>query len=65
MLAFRDNEDPGTQFAVWWDDALQAAGHLLQEEPGYDPPRWRHRGWPDDSTLAPLRANAVPLPPPD
>lgn len=65
VLAFRDNEDPCTQFAVRWDDALQAAGHLLQEEPGYDPPPWRHRGWPDDSTLAPLRANAVPLPPPD
>jgi hypothetical protein len=65
VLAFGDNEDPGAQFAVRWDDALRVAGHVLQEEPSYDPPRWRHRGWPDDSTLALLRANAVPLPPPD
>ena len=36
----------------------------LSEEAGYDPPRWRHRGWPDDRTLALLRADAVPLPPP-
>jgi hypothetical protein len=64
-LAFGDNEDPGAQFAVRWDDALRVAGHALQEEPSYDPPRWRHRGWPDDSTLALLKANAVPLPPPD
>jgi uncharacterized protein YtpQ (UPF0354 family) len=65
VLAFRDNEEPSAQFAVRWEDALQVAGHLLQEEPSCDPPRWRHSGWPDDSTLALLRANAVPLPPPD
>jgi hypothetical protein len=61
VLAFRDNEDPGVQFAVRWDDALRLAGHLLQEEPGCDPPRWRYVSWPDDSTLTALRANAVEL----
>jgi hypothetical protein len=65
VLAFADNEDPGAQFAVGWDDALRIAGHALQEEPSCDPPRWRHHGWPDDGTLALLRASAMPLPLPD
>jgi hypothetical protein len=65
ILAFTDNQAPDAQFAVRWDDALRVAGHVLHEEPSYDPPRWRHHGWPDDSTLALLRANAAPLPPPD
>lgn len=42
VLAFRDNEDPGGQFAVRWDDSLRVAGHLLHEEPSCDPPRWRY-----------------------
>jgi hypothetical protein len=65
VLALRDNKDPAPYFAVRWDDALRVAGHALHEEPSYDPPRWRHRGWPDDSTLALLKATAVPLPPPN
>jgi hypothetical protein len=64
VLAFIDNEAPDVQFAVRWDDAFGVAGHVLQEEPSYDPPRWRHHGWPQDSALALLRANTVPLPPP-
>jgi hypothetical protein len=64
VLAFGDDKDPDAQFAVGWNDALRVAGHVLHEEPSYDPPRWRHRGWPDDSTLVLLRANAMPLPPP-
>jgi hypothetical protein len=57
-------DDPADQFLVRWDDAFRLAGDALQEEAAYDPPLWRHRGWPDDATLALLRANAVPLPPP-
>jgi hypothetical protein len=65
VLALGDNDAPGTQFAVRWDDVLRIAGHALHEEPRYDPPRWRHHGWPDDGTLALLKASAVPLPPPN
>jgi hypothetical protein len=64
VLAFADNDHPDARFAVSWDDAFRVAGSVLHEEAGYDPPRWRHRGWPDESTLALLRAAAVPLPPP-
>jgi hypothetical protein len=64
VLTFVDNDHPDAQFAVMWDDAFGLAGDALKEEAEYDPPRWRHRGWPDDNTLASLRANAVPLPPP-
>lgn len=63
LVTVIDNDHPSGQFAVRWDDALRLAGDALQEEPAYDPPRWRHRGWPDGSTLASLRAQAVPLPP--
>jgi hypothetical protein len=61
-LAFVDIDHQDAQFFVKWDDAFRLAGDALQEEAGYDPPRWRHHGWPDDVTLASLRANAVPLP---
>ena len=64
VLAFGDTENPGAQLAVRWDDVLRLAGDALPEEAGYDPPRWRHRGWPDGDTMASLRADAVPLPPP-
>ncbi len=64
VLTFRDNENPEVDFAVRWEDALRVGGGALQEEADYDPPRWRHRGWPDSGTLALLRTHAVPLPPP-
>ena len=64
VLQLADNDQPDARFAIRWDDALRLASDALQEEAGYDPPRWRHRGWPDTNTLALLRANAVPLPPP-
>jgi uncharacterized protein YtpQ (UPF0354 family) len=65
MLMLGDNQDRDSQFAVRWDDAVHLAGHVLQEEPGYDPPRWRYHGWPEDSTLEQLRASSVPLAPPN
>lgn len=61
-ILFGDNDDPDAGFAVPWDDTLRVAGHLLHEEPEYDPPRWRHTGWPDEETLDALQASAVPLP---
>jgi uncharacterized protein YtpQ (UPF0354 family) len=64
MLTFPDNDHPDAHLAVSWDDTLQLAGDALQEQAGYDPPRWRHHGWPDDDTMALLRAHAVPLTPP-
>jgi hypothetical protein len=64
VLVLGDTAYPKARFAVPWDDALHIAGDALSEEPGYDPPLWRHRGWPDGDTVAALRANAVPLPPP-
>lgn len=64
VLMLVDPDHPDGQFAVRWDDALRLAGDALREEAAYDPPRWRYHGWPDDRTLASLRANAVPLPPP-
>ena len=64
VVAFGDNDHPDAQFTVTWEDASRLAGDALQEEADYDPPRWRHRGWPDSDTLALLRANAVQLPPP-
>jgi hypothetical protein len=63
LVAFGDNDHPDAHFTVTWDDALRLAGHALHEEADHDPPRWRHRGWPDNDTLALLRAHAVPLPP--
>lgn len=62
-LTLVDSDHPEARLAVRWDDALRLAGNALQEEAGYDPPRWRHRGWPDDDTVALLKAHAVPLPP--
>lgn len=64
VLVLGDNDDPGTRFAVPWDDALRIAGDALCEEAACDPPRWRHHGWPDDDTMALLKASAGPLPPP-
>lgn len=60
VLMLEDIDHPGASFAVRWDDVLRLASDALQEEASYDPPRWRHRGWPDDKTLALLRAIAVP-----
>ncbi|MBO0838152.1 MAG: hypothetical protein J2P28_21915 [Actinobacteria bacterium] len=60
-LVDTDHPEPGAQFSVRWDDAMRVAADALYEEAEYDPPRWRHRGWPDDETLALLRAHAVPL----
>lgn len=64
VLILGDTDHSGTQFAVTWDDALRMAGDALREEAEYDPPRWRHHGWPDDTVVALLRECAVPLPPP-
>jgi hypothetical protein len=64
VIIFPDNDHPDGHLAVRWDDAFRLAGDALREEPDYDPPRWRHHGWPDDNTLALLRAHALPLPPP-
>jgi len=60
VLMLVDNDHPGALINVRFDDALRLASDALHEEAGYDPPRWRHHGWPDDNTLALLRANAVP-----
>ena len=55
-----DTDHPGASVNVRWGVALRHASDALHEEAGYDPPRWRHHGWPDDNTLTLLRANAVP-----
>lgn len=60
MIAFQDGH-PGSTFTVRFGDVLRLAGDALTEEPGYDPPRWRHHGWPDGATLEALRAHAAPL----
>jgi uncharacterized protein YtpQ (UPF0354 family) len=62
LLLFGDNDSPETEFAVPWSDAVRLAGDAL-EWSGYDPPLWRHHGWPDAETLALLQASAVPFPP--
>jgi len=43
---------------VPWQLALSLAGDALRREPGLDPPRWRTVHWPDEATLARLRAAA-------
>jgi hypothetical protein len=60
VLMLVDHDHPSTSINVRWDDALRHASDALHEEAGYDPQRWRHHGWPDDNTLALLRANAMP-----
>jgi hypothetical protein len=60
-LILGDNDVEGDMLAVRWDDAVRIAGDAL-ERTGYDPPRWRHRGWPDEQTMATLRAAATDLP---
>ena len=64
VILFGDTDLTDDRFAVRWNDALRLAGGALREEPEYDPPLWRHHGWPDNSTVTSLRARAVPLPPP-
>jgi hypothetical protein len=64
VVLLGDNDHPGARFAVRWSDALRLAGDALHEEPTLDPPRWRYRGWPDSDSLAALREQAVPFPPP-
>jgi hypothetical protein len=44
---------------VRWDALTEVAGSHLVREPGLDPPRWRTNSWPDDTTLAKLRARAI------
>ena len=63
VVSFGDNDNPAGGFDVGWDDAVALAGGALAEDPRYDPPRWRHHGWPDDATLARLRARSLSLPP--
>jgi hypothetical protein len=60
-LILGDNDVEGDMLAVRWDDAVRIAGDAL-ERTGYDPPRWRHHGWPDEQTMAALRAAATDLP---
>lgn len=59
MLMLVDNDDSSADFAVTWTDALRLAGHALHQEPEYDPPRWRYRGWPDEGTMEALRSTAA------
>jgi hypothetical protein len=47
---------------VRWEDAERIASDALVPEPGWDPPRWRARGWPPPDRVAALRAVAVDLP---
>lgn len=59
-VSFADNDSPATAFFVPWDEAVALAGGALADDPRYDPPRWRHHGWPDDDTVARLRERSVP-----
>ena len=63
VLLFGDNDNADAKFAVRWDDAMALAGDALQPEPGYEPLRWRYRGWPDDTTVVNLRERSVRFPP--
>jgi hypothetical protein len=63
VVMFGGTDNPKTRFAVRWHDAVRLAGDTLVEEPGFDPPRWRYRRWPDGPTLAALQTHAVQLPP--
>jgi hypothetical protein len=63
VLLFGDNDNTDAKFAVRWGDAMARATDALLPEPGYEPPLWRYEGWPDDTTLANLRAKAVSFPP--
>jgi hypothetical protein len=58
VVAFGDNDHPDARFTVPWEDAFRLAGDALQEEADYDPPRWRHRGWPD-AAIAPGKRRAA------
>lgn len=54
VVVLGDGTPDGPIIEARWDDVQRLAGHAL-EATGYDPPRWRHRGWPDEATLAALR----------
>lgn len=56
-----DDDEKDDVVAVRWEDALRIAGDAL-EWTGYDPPRWRHHGWPDERTVGELRGAAATLP---
>lgn len=64
VLLLGDNDNQNAGFAVRWADAIRLAGPALQQETLFDPPLWRHRGWPDSKTLTQLKEVAVPFPPP-
>ncbi|MBO0728194.1 MAG: hypothetical protein J2P57_02975 [Acidimicrobiaceae bacterium] len=53
------DEQAADMFFVPWKSAMAIAGEYLVREPGYDPPRWRYRGWPDATTMNLLRKQAV------
>jgi hypothetical protein len=64
VIVLVDNDDPDSGLTIRWSDALNLAGDALQEEPAFDPPRWRYQSWPDNTALAALKQRAVPFPPP-
>ena len=53
--------EAGERIAIGWADVLRVAGDNL-ERTGYDPPLWRHHGWPDPQTTNALRDMALPFP---
>ena len=52
----------GNLFRVPWATVATLVGDSLQREPGIDPPRWRTGRWPDEATLARLRAASASRP---
>ncbi len=64
VLLLVDNANREGAFAVRWQDAVALAGRSLKQDAAADPPRWRHTGWPDTSTLTALQQAAIPFPPP-
>jgi uncharacterized protein YtpQ (UPF0354 family) len=63
-LLLGDNEDKSANLCLRWSDAVALSGEALKREEGYDPPLWRHHGWPEADTLSRLRERATSFPPP-
>lgn len=58
MIGFVLDPESKDSFMVLWDAAIPIVGHLLDEEPGLTPARYRARRYPSEEQIARLRSVA-------
>lgn len=59
VLGYLDESGQGgRRWNLAWADLVEAAGHLMVREEGFQLPRWRVRAFPDEALLTALEAKA-------